>query len=107
MSSRNETGRKSDASARRTGFNVSLGTIPSYADSTDGLKLDGVREGSPAQASGLLAGDVIVKLAGRDVKNVYDYTQALSEMKAGQEYEVEILRGCQRLTLKIIPAARK
>lgn len=98
---------KSDAATRRTGFNVSLGTIPSYADSTDGLKLEGVREGSPAQTAGLAAGDVIVKLAGRDVKNVYDYTQALSEMKAGQEYEVELLRGGQRLTLKIIPAARK
>jgi aminopeptidase YwaD len=98
---------KSDAATRRTGFNVSLGTIPSYADSTDGVKLDGVREGSPAQAAGLLAGDVIVKLAGLDVKNVYDYTQALSEMKVGREYEVEILRGGQRLTLKIIPAARK
>ena len=98
---------KSDAATRRTGFSVSLGTIPSYADSTDGLKLEGVREGSPAQAAGLAAGDVIVKLAGRDVKNVYDYTQALSEMKAGQEYEVELLRGGQRLTLKIIPAARK
>jgi hypothetical protein len=98
---------KSDAATRRTGFNVSLGTIPSYADSTDGVKLDGVREGSPAQSAGLLAGDVIVKLAGLDVKNVYDYTQALSEMKAGREYEVEILRGGQRQTLKIIPAARK
>lgn len=98
---------KSDSATRRTGFNVSLGTIPSYADSNDGVKLDGVREGSPAQAAGLAAGDVIVKLAGRDVKNVYDYTQALSEMKAGQEYEVEILRGGQRLKLKIIPAARR
>jgi Zn-dependent M28 family amino/carboxypeptidase len=98
---------KSDGATRRTGFNVSLGTIPSYADSSDGLKLDGVREGSPAAAAGLVAGDVIVRLAGRDVRNVYDYTQALSEMKAGQEYEVEVMRGGQRLTLKIVPAARK
>jgi aminopeptidase YwaD len=98
---------KSDGATRRTGFNVSLGTIPSYADSSDGLKLDGVREGSPAAAAGLAAGDVIVRLAGRDVRNVYDYTQALSEMKAGQEYEVELMRGGRRLKLKIIPAARK
>jgi hypothetical protein len=32
----------------RSGFNISLGTIPSYADSTDGLVLDGVRDNSPA-----------------------------------------------------------
>jgi len=48
-----------------------------------------------------------VKLAGRDVRNVYDYTQALSEMKADQEYEVEVVRDGQRLTLKLTPAARK
>ncbi|HEX8353159.1 MAG TPA: M28 family peptidase [Pyrinomonadaceae bacterium] len=98
---------KSEAGARSTGFKVSLGTVPSYGDSTDGLKLDAVREGSPAAAAGLRAGDKIVRLAGRDVRNVYDYTQALSEMKAGQEYEVEALRDGQRLSMKITPAARK
>src|SRR5205085_2640738 len=96
-----------EANSRSTSFRVSLGTIPSYADSSDGLKLDGVREGSPAEKAGLKAGDKVVKLAGRDVRNVYDYTQALSEMKASQEYEVEVLRDGQRLTLKITPAARK
>src|SRR5215204_5987168 len=98
---------RSEASARSTGFKVSLGTVPSYGDSTDGLKLDAVREGSPAAAAGLKAGDKIVKLAGRDVRNVYDYTQALSEMKAGQEYEVEVMRDGQRLSMKVTPVARK
>ena len=91
----------------RTTFRISLGTVPSYAESTDGLKLDAVREGSPAAAAGLKAGDKIVKLAGHDIRNVYDYTQALSEMKAGREYEVELLRDGQRLTLKVTPAERK
>ena len=48
-----------------------------------------------------------LKLAGRDVRNVYDYTHALSEMKADTEYEVEVLRGTERLTLKLTPAARR
>ena len=98
---------KSEASSRATGFKVSLGTVPSYGDSTDGLKLDAVREGSPAAAAGLKAGDKIVKLAGRDIRNVYDYTQALSEMKAGQEYDVEVIRDGQRLSMKVTPAARR
>lgn len=98
---------KSDSTGRSTGFRVYLGTIPNYADSNDGLTLDGVRDESPAAKAGLKAGDKIVKLAGRDVKNVYDYTQALSEMKAGQEYEVELIRAGQRMTLKITPEARK
>lgn len=98
---------KSESTGRSTGFRVYLGTIPNYADSSDGLLLDGVRDDSPAAKAGLKAGDKIVKLAGRDVKNVYDYTAALGEMKADQEYEVELLRAGERVTLKIIPAARK
>jgi aminopeptidase YwaD len=97
---------KSDATPR-IGFRVYLGTIPNYADSTDGLLLDGVRDDSPAAKAGLKAGDRIVKIANRDVKNVYDYTFALGEMKAGQEYVVEIRRGSEKLTLKVIPQARK
>ncbi|HKO41774.1 MAG TPA: M20/M25/M40 family metallo-hydrolase [Pyrinomonadaceae bacterium] len=98
---------KSPATGRSTGFRVYLGTIPNYSDSNDGLLLDGVREDSPASKAGLQVGDRIVKLAGRDVRNVYDYTHALSEMKADTEYEVEVMRGTTRLTLKITPAARK
>jgi Zn-dependent M28 family amino/carboxypeptidase len=98
---------KSDANTRATGFRVYLGTIPNYADANDGLLLDGVRDDSPAAKAGLKAGDKIIKLAGRDVRNVYDYTAALGEMKAGEEYVVEIMRGGEKLILKLVPAARK
>lgn len=91
---------------RTGGFRVYLGTIPNYADTNDGLLLDGVRDDSPAAKGGLKAGDRIVKIGNTDVKNVYDYTQALGEMKAGQEYVFEVMRGTERLTLKIIPAGR-
>jgi Zn-dependent M28 family amino/carboxypeptidase len=98
---------RSDAPPRTGGFRVYLGTIPNYADTTDGVLIDGVRDASPAAKAGLKAGDRIVKIADREVKNVYDYTFALGEMKAGQEYVVEIKRGGEKLTLKITPEARK
>jgi hypothetical protein len=98
---------KSESQGRSLGFRVYLGTIPNYSEATDGLKLDGVREDSPAAKAGLKAGDRITKMAGREVRNVYDYTYALGEMKAGQEYEVEVVRGSETLKLKITPAARK
>jgi peptidase M28-like protein/PDZ domain-containing protein len=98
---------KNESTGRSMGFRVYLGTIPNYADSSEGLLLDGVRDDSPAAKAGLKAGDRIVKLAGREVKNVYDYTYALGEMKAGQEYEVEVVRGSERLSLRITPGARK
>jgi C-terminal processing protease CtpA/Prc len=98
---------KSDATPRTGGFRVFLGTIPSYADSDNGLLLDGVRDDSPAAKAGLKAGDRIVKIGTRDIKNVYDYTAALGEMKAGEEYPIEVMRGTERLSLKIKPEARK
>lgn len=98
---------KSDPAPRSGGFRVYLGTIPNYADTNDGMLLDGVREESPAAKAGLKAGDRIVKIANRNVKNVYDYTYALGEMKAGQEYVFEVIRAGERLTLKVTPEARK
>lgn len=98
---------KSESQGGVMSFNVYLGTIPNYADSDNGLVLDGVREDSPAAKAGLKAGDRVVRIAGREVRNVYDYTYALGEMKAGEVYEVEVVRGAQVLKLKITPAARK
>lgn len=97
---------KSEA-PRSGGFRVYLGTIPNYADSSNGMLIDGVRDESPAAKAGLKAGDRIVKIGNRDVKNVYDYTYALGEMKAGQEYVFEVVRGSEKLTLRVTPEARK
>lgn len=92
----------------RTGFNVSLGTVPSYTEGkNDGLLLEGVRDSSPAAKSGIKASDKIVKMAGREIRNISDYVFVLGEMKAGEEYEIVVARGSETLTLKIVPAARK
>lgn len=95
---------KSSGQMGQVRLSVSLGTIPSYGDTTDGMILDGVRDNSPASRAGLKAGDKIVKLAGKDVRNAMDYTYVLGSMKPGEEYEVELIRGTERMTLKIIPA---
>ncbi|HXG67096.1 MAG TPA: M20/M25/M40 family metallo-hydrolase [Blastocatellia bacterium] len=89
------------------GFRVYLGTVPSYVDQTDGMKLDGVRPESPAEKAGLRAGDVIIRLGKTAIKNVYDYTNALSELRAGEEVEVIVRRDGREMTLKITPARRQ
>jgi aminopeptidase YwaD len=98
---------RSQSSGRATGFRVYIGTVPNYAESNDGMLLDAVRDDSPAAKAGLKGGDKIVKLAGREIKNVYDYTYALGEMKPDQEYEVEVVRGDQRVKMKLTPQARR
>lgn len=97
---------KTQAAPRTGGFRVYLGTIPNYADSSNGLLIDGVRDDSPASKAGLKAGDRIVKIGTREIKNVYDYTFALGEMKPEEEYVIEVVRGTDRLTLKITPTKR-
>jgi len=89
------------------GFRVYLGTVPNYSDQSDGMKLDGVRPGSPAEKAGLRAGDIVVKLGKMPIKNVYDYTYALGEMRGGEEVEAVIRRDGKELTLKITPEKRQ
>ncbi len=78
----------------REGSNVYLGTIPDMASSdVPGLRLTGVRAGSPADKGGLKAGDVIVLFGGREVRDLYTYSDALYAHHAGDEVEVVYLRG--------------
>ncbi len=97
----------SNTGGGRTSFNVTIGVIPGYGDANDGMPLDGVRDGSPAAIAGLKAGDKIIKFAGKEVKNVQDYTKILGELKADTEYEIEVIRGTEKLVFKVKPAARK
>jgi Zn-dependent M28 family amino/carboxypeptidase len=89
------------------GFRVYLGTVPNYSDQNDGLKLDGVRPGSPAEKAGLRAGDIVIKLGKMPIKNVYDYTYALGEMRGGEEVEAVIRRDGKEMTVMITPERRQ
>ncbi len=98
---------KSSGMAGRPAFSVSLGVFPNYSGNGDGMLLDAVREDSPAAKAGLKVGDKVIMLAGKEVRNAMDYTQILGEMKAGVEYEIVVIRGTEKLTLKVVPATRK
>ncbi len=90
----------------RMSFNVTIGVMPGYGDANDGMTLESVRDGSPAAVAGLKGGDKVVKFAGKEVRNVQDYMLVLGELKADTEYEIEVMRGAQRLVLKVKPARR-
>lgn len=84
------------------GFRVSVGTVPDYAADVEGMKLSGVRQGSPAEKAGLQSGDIIIKFGKFTIKNVYDYTYALGEFSPGQQVAVVIKRDAQTLTLTVL-----
>jgi Zn-dependent M28 family amino/carboxypeptidase len=89
------------------GFKAYLGTIPDYSDtSAKGVLLSGVKAGSPAEASGVRAGDIIVSLAGQKIENIYDYTNVLGVLKIGQAVIIEVQRGAERLSFSVTPGSR-
>ena len=57
------------------------------------MKLAGVSAGSPAEAAGFQAKDVLVKLNGAVIDNIYDFTNALGACRPGQTIEVVVKRG--------------
>jgi len=86
----------------RQGSDVYLGSIPDMAGGdTPGLRLTGVRAGSPADLAGIKAGDVIVELGGKSVKDLYEYSDALYSHKPGEEVSIVVLRGTQRVTMTV------
>jgi membrane-associated protease RseP (regulator of RpoE activity) len=90
------------ASGSREGSSTYLGSIPDMsAGDGRGLKLTGVRAGSPADLGGLKAGDVIVEFGGRAVKDLYSYTDALYAHQPGEKVAVIFLRGGERKTTTV------
>lgn len=88
------------------GFHVYFGSVPDYAFQGEGVRLNGTRDGSPADKGGLKAGDVIVKFGDKAIKNIYDYTYALQDHKPNDKVLVVVKRGDKAVALHITLAAR-
>jgi Tol biopolymer transport system component/Zn-dependent M28 family amino/carboxypeptidase len=90
----------------RAAMRAYLGSIPEYGGDVKGVLLGGVTADSPLDKAGVKKGDVIVELAGRKVENVYDYTYAIEALKIGQETTITVLRGEEKVELKVTPGRR-
>lgn len=89
------------------GFRVYFGSVPNYSSEVEGVLLEGVREGSPAEKAGLKGGDIIVKFGTVKISNIQDYTAALGNYKPGDVIDVTVKRGTETLVLKVTLAARQ
>jgi aminopeptidase N len=89
-----------DAEAPRR---VSLGTQPDYGWGGKGVRLDGVRAGTPAAQAGLQPGDIIVKLNGAPVENLRGYGALLRQLQPGETVDIRYLRdgGEHRTTARV------
>ena len=99
--------RSSQESGSRETLRAYLGTIPDYTAEAKGVKISGVRGGSPAEKGGLLGGDILLEFAGQKIANIYDYTYALDAVKLGQPVKVIVQRNGAPVELTVTPEARK
>jgi S1-C subfamily serine protease len=84
-----------------------LGSIPDMSGGdVPGMRLSGIRAGSPADAGGLRAGDVIVEFAGAPVKDLYSYSDALYAHKPGDRVTIVFLRNGKQLTTSVTLGTR-
>ena len=90
-----------------SGSQVYLGSIPDMsAGSEPGLKLTGVRAGSPAEKGGLVAGDIIVEFGGAAVTDLQSYSDALYSHKPGESVKVVYKRDGKRMETTVTLATR-
>lgn len=89
------------------GYGAYFGSIPDMGEDVQGVKFADVRDGSPAAKAGLKAGDVLVEFAGKEIKNLYDFTYALRAHRPGETVAVVVVRGGQRMTVNVALEVRK
>lgn len=88
--------------ASRRGFRVTFGIMPGFADTGgNGLNVDGVTKGGPADLAGMKKGDRITGINGLAVKDIYDYMNRLKTIKPGERVNVDVVRNDEPLILVV------
>ena len=92
----------------RGGYGPYLGTIPDFGEVEEGgVRLTGVRQGSPAEKAGLQGQDVVIKFGGAEVLNIYDYTYALRDHAPGDTVVIKVRRGGEIVDLTAVLGRRE
>ncbi|MEE8267689.1 MAG: M28 family peptidase [Gemmatimonadales bacterium] len=79
--------------SQSSGYGAYLGSVPDMTGGTHGVRLTGVRKGSPADQAGIRADDVITRIGRYQVANLQDMSAALKSYKPGDEVDIVVLRG--------------
>jgi hypothetical protein len=87
--------------AARDGARPYFGSIPDFAGDGSGYALSGVAPGSPAEKAGMKAGDRIIQIGTTKIESLEDFDLALRAFSGGETVDVTIVRGSEKLTLKV------
>jgi S1-C subfamily serine protease len=90
----------SDQLVATPGYGAYLGTVPDMTGSPGGVRLVGVRAGSPAEQAGLRGDDIITRIGTRDTPDLQAMTDALRSHRPGDTVEIVVRRGTTLTTLR-------
>lgn len=91
-----------EAAMGKSSFKVSLGIMPDYTFSGNGILVDGVTEGRAAQKAGIKVGDVLLQLGEHIFSDVQSYMGALNKFNKGEATTVKLKRGNEEIILPIV-----
>ncbi len=83
-------------------FSVSMGIMPDYTFSGNGVRADGISEGKPAEKAGLKTGDVIIQIGEYKIPDVQGYMQTLGKFKKGDATKVTVKRGAEEKVFDVV-----
>lgn len=75
-------------STKAPSFSVTLGVMPDYLYSGNGMKIDGLSPDKPAANAGLQAGDIVTQLGKVQVSDMQSYMRALAQFKKGDKAQL-------------------
>ena len=73
---------------------------------TQGVIITGVLQDGPAAKAGIKPGDVLLRVAGKDIQNVGELLTHIASLPPGQQVKVELARRNTAMTLDVTPAQR-
>jgi S1-C subfamily serine protease len=82
------------------GYGAYLGTVPDMTGTPGGVRLVGVRAGSPAEKAGLRGDDIITRIGQTEVPDLQAMTDALRSHRPGETVEILVRRGTGVTTLR-------
>jgi len=88
------------------GYGAYLGTVPDMTGSPGGVRLVGVRAGSPAEKAGLRGDDIITRIGSTETPDLQAMTEALRSHRPGETVEILVRRGATVTTLRATLGSR-
>jgi hypothetical protein len=95
------------AGAGGVSYGTYFGSVPDMTAEVDGVRFSDVRPNSPAAKAGLRGQDVLIRFAGKEVKNLQDFNYMLRTHKPGETIEVVVLRDGQPMTVQVTLGVRR